>query len=385
MTDTAPLIITDADVDRIVREASSSAQVALDIESNGMFAYRAALCTTQLCWRARPGDTKVALIDTLAVDPRRLAPLFGAEAPTKVIHDLSFDARLLAHEGIALRGVRDTAIAAGYLGRTSTGLRALLHSELGVELDKELQLSDWGRRPLDEHAVLYLGRDVEHLIDLSDALWAEVEEKGIADEVQSETDYRLRGALAPEVPLAPFRRVKGWDRLHGSSLAVLRALAQVREEIAERDDVPSYRIAKDDMLTHLAQRRPGSIAGLQGLISGKRLSEEVALAFLEAIGASASSGPVPQSELPEPPRMDRDAIELRKRREKRLSGWREKEAERRGVNQQVVLPGHCLRDLAGLSEPSAESVRSIDGLGRSRADRYAEQIAELLRSIGADP
>jgi len=383
MTLTPTLLATDEEIDSVVREALTSEQVALDIESNGMFAYRAGLCTTQLSWRTQQGDTRVALIDTLAVDPRRLAPLFQTTSPAKVIHDLSFDARLLAHEGIMLQGVRDTAVAAGYLGRTSTGLRALLLSELGVQLDKELQLSDWGRRPLDAQAIAYLGKDVEHLLELWEVLWAEVEEKDIADEVQSETEYRLRSALLPENQAPTFRRVKGWDRLDQGTLAVLRALAQRREELAERENVPPYQIARDDVLTYLAQRRPGSVAAIQALVSGKKLKEETARELITAIEVGIASGPVPASELPDAPRLDREAIELRKRREKRLSGWREKEAERRGLNPQVVLPGHCLRDLAGLSELDADSVRSIDGLGRSRADRYAEQIAELLRTIGA--
>lgn len=294
MTSHSLLCATDDEVDRVVREASSAAQVALDIESNGMFAYRAALCTTQLSWRTKAGETRVAVIDTLATDPRRLAPLFEALTPVKVIHDLSFDARLLAHEGIVLRGVRDTSVAAGYLGRTSTGLRALMLSELGVELDKELQLSDWGRRPLDALAMEYLGKDVEHLIDLGDVLWAEVEQKEIVDEVQSETEYRLRGAAVPEVAVAAFRRVKGWDRLDPASLAVLRELAHRREELAERENVPLFRIAKDDVLIHLAQRKPDSIAGLQGFISGRKLSEEAARAFITAIGVGTASGPVPE-------------------------------------------------------------------------------------------
>ncbi len=382
MTETEPLLLGDEDqIDRTVRKAMGADRVAMDIESNGMFAYRARVCTLQLAWRDAAGRTELALIDTLAVDSRRLAPLLEATSPTKVVHDLAFDARLLAHEGVTLRGVRDTSIAAGYLGRRATGLRSLLASELGVQLDKELQLSDWGRRPLAIEAVRYLGADVEHLLALDDVLRAEVKERGIEDEVASETAYRLRGAQRPEPEIPPFRRVRGWDRLDPRTLALLRVLTQQRERLAERDDVPPFRIAKDEVLVYAARRRPESVSAFHALSPGKRSTDEVARALLAVIHPGLEVPPVPPEELPEDPRLDRQAIEARKHRERRLNGWREREAERRGVDPQVVLPGHCLREIAAREGVDAAAIEAIDGLGEARAARYGEALAELLQTV----
>ena len=92
-----------------------------------MFAYRAAICTVQLGWQSAQ---RLAVADALGVPVTGLRQLLGTGGPTKIVHDVAFDARLLAEAGIALGNVHDTAIAARMLGRTATGLGSLLASEL---------------------------------------------------------------------------------------------------------------------------------------------------------------------------------------------------------------------------------------------------------------
>ena len=57
---------------------------------------------------------------------------------------------------------------------------------------------------------------------------------------------------------------------------------------------------------------------------------------------------------------------------------RHRQAQRRGVDAQVVLPGHCLGDMLELASLDAEALRSVPGFGACRVARYAEQlVAEL--------
>jgi ribonuclease D len=69
---------------------------------------------------------------------------------------------------------------------------------------------------------------------------------------------------------------------------------------------------------------------------------------------------------------------MRRAREKRLSGWRRAEAQARGVDEQVVLPGHCLSDLVALDDIGPDAVARVPGLGPKRAVRYGATLSALL-------
>src|ERR1019366_9911036 len=121
-------------------------RLAIDLEASGMFTYRARICTVQLAWQSA---AHLAVVDALAVSVAGLREVLSVDGPTKIVHDVAFDARLLAEVGVELGNVHDTAIAAHMLGRAATGLASLLASELGVQIAKGMQHHDWRLRPLD--------------------------------------------------------------------------------------------------------------------------------------------------------------------------------------------------------------------------------------------
>jgi len=186
--DLLPTLVTTRDaLSSLALAARAARRVALDLEANGRFAYRACVSTIQIGF-----DGTVAVVDPLApeleghLEPLRL--LFSASGPVKVIHDVGFDARLLADAGLSLGNVHDTALLAQWLGRASTGLAGLAMSELGVTLDKSLQAQNWSARPLTERSLRYLAADVAHLFALDDRLWREAE----AAEIVPRCSQRLR-------------------------------------------------------------------------------------------------------------------------------------------------------------------------------------------------
>src|SRR5262245_31886098 len=124
----APAVVTEkADLVRVVGAARAAELVSVDVEGNGLFAFRPRLCTVQIAWGE--GDAaEIAIVDTLAVDPKPLGELFGASGPPKVLHDFTFDVKLLADAGVELDNVRDTSVLARLLGRKATGLASLLAS-----------------------------------------------------------------------------------------------------------------------------------------------------------------------------------------------------------------------------------------------------------------
>ena len=362
----------------VVRAGLASPSIAVDAEGDGLYRYRARLCTLQIA-----AGATIAVVDTLAVTDRaRLAALLGPSGPEKILHDAAFDARLLAQEGVTLGHVFDTAAAARFLGEVSTGLSSLLAAVLGVHVEKDLQQADWGKRPLDEASVAYLEEDVRHLGALAEALRERCAAAGILEEVRIESAY---GARAPrEADVLPWTRVKGAGELRrGTERAILREVALVRERFAEADDVPPFRVLPNALLLALARRglegSQGS-QGSQGSVLGRVRRRELSEALREAIARGAEAGEVPAEELavfrpPPPPPAEREA---QKKRERALLAWRARASEERGVGLQVVLPGHCLRALAARGALDAEELAGIEGLGACRLERYGAALVAVL-------
>ncbi len=382
------VVAREDELREIVSSASATARLAIDLEASGMFTYRARICAMQLAW-----DGRVAVVDTLALPLGSLDALLGSAGPVKIVHDVAFDARLLAEVGIALGNAHDTALAARMLGRTATGLASLLESELGVHIAKEMQRHDWRERPLDARMLAYLGQDVTYLAALDDKIWGEVAARDIALEVDEETRYRLASAAFavknPDTSPA-YTRVKGVERLAERELAVLRVVAELREREAARRDVPPHRVASNDALLAIARERPRTAAQILRLRGIPRDTPD-ALTFADDV-ASAVLGAgetLPPEELArfERPRPPAALSRARRERETRLLAWRREEAKKRGVDEQVVLPGHCAKDAvelepASLGDPA--SLAAVPGIGAFRVKRYGAAIWSVLLATPAE-
>jgi ribonuclease D len=371
------VIDTAADLEELARALAATPAIGIDTEGDGLYRYRARLCTIQIAF---PGG-RVALVDTLALGDRSpLIAALGSEGPEKVLHDCAFDARLLAAAGLPLRRVFDTSIAARFLGEVATGLATLLEKNLGVKVSKDLQQADWGIRPLSEEAIAYLEEDVRYLLPLAEMLRERCREAGILDEVLTESAWATEqgGGEEPiEDPRPAWIRIKGATDLRtGAQRAVLRELASLRERIAEEEDVPPFRVMPNAALLAIARRaaeRPATIASRPDLEGSLR----------DAVARGLAESDAPEGELlmlrPPPPPLE--VRELRKKRESALSTWRTAEAAARGVHPQVVLPGHCLRELAGRGASEPDELLAIGGIGQHRVDRYGAALIEVLASI----
>jgi ribonuclease D len=373
-------IASAAELAALLARLTGVAKIAVDSEGNGWHAYRARLCVLQLAWREGE-DLAIAIVDPLAVDCGPLGELLGPAGPVKVLHDLGFDARLLADAGLRLGNVRDTAIAAQLCGEARTGLANLLESRLGVRVEKGLQDHDWAERPLGDGELFYLAQDVRHLLALDASLASEEATRDIAEEVALECEVKLASALVPPPPAPlPHERIKGWRDLPAPGRAALARLASAREALAEAADVPPFRVARSEMLVDLARRRPRDAAQV-ARVCGRRAGGEHAAIWAEAIaraGDDADAPVTPQPERkPEPPRRLRRA----------LSDWRQAEAELRAVSPQVVLPGRCLDAvafaIAGDPEAYPRALEAVEGLGTRRIARYREAW-QGLREPGTD-
>jgi ribonuclease D len=369
--------------ERVAIEAAALAKkerIAFDLESNGLFAYRARVCYVQLGCAGN-----AFAVDALATAIAPLAELLGAHGPVKIVHDVAFDARLLAEAGVELGNCHDTAIVARMLGRRETGLASLLLSELGIAIRKTMQKHDWSQRPLDAEAAEYLASDIAHLEALDDVLWGAASAVGICEEVLAETEYRIlgavRGAREPDTR-PPWTRVKGTLGLDPVALAILRRLCDAREGEAKRLDVPPYKIVTNEVLVAIARARPNKSVELRriaGATAGR--AKGIAHEVLSAVERGTADGGVPEAERAwiDKPKVPTADLRARRVREAKLTAWRATEAKRRGVDEQAVLPGHCVKDVAADHPLDLDALLRIPGIGAFRVARDGEA---MLRALG---
>lgn len=352
-------------------------RLSFDTEGDGLFRYRTRLCMMQLgC------SEQVALVDTLAFDALPLfAELLGEQGPEKIVHDASFDARVLFAQGVKLGRVFDTAVAARFLGLKSTGLSSLLGAFFQIELPKEKQQADWGMRPLDDEALRYLVDDVYHLEALSDVLLSRVRALDIEPEVRAECAYVLSEAQQPVAEVPPWTRLKGALTRPPEERARLRELFAERESLARELDVPPGRLIPNEVLSKLGERAEVEEASLLRLLGGKGAPH--AGRFRAALERSRGLSDAPEDEVRSQTSrpMSPAELERRKTRKRLLTDLRAKEAASRGVDPQVVLPGHCLNDIVDLGAIDLDALRSIAGFGECRLSRYGPRlVAELTAS-----
>ena len=381
------LLTTAAQVQDALPRLGVLPRVAVDCESNGMHAWRGRVCVIQLATAetdTRAGE--VFLIDALALDDLAcLGAFLGSGGPVKVFHDAGFDARILRREGVALGRVLDTAVHARFLGARETGLAAMLDARFGVKLDKRYQHHDWARRPLDPGVIEYLVGDVIDLGRLAASLEDEARARDIAEEIAEETAYTIDNALrdAQEDDGArrpAWARIKGARELGAVGRAVLRELAGVRDAVAQEKDVPPGRVVSNSALVTAARARPRSVAEVR---KATGVTDDAALkALVAAVARGVERGDVPADERAwlahEPAPRD---LSAQRDRERALSSWRAVEAERRVVDLQVVLPGHCLAELAARGARSHDDLRAVAGFGEVRVRRYGDALVGLLAEV----
>ena len=125
-----------------------------------------ALCLVQIATA-----TETYLLDALAIpDLRPLGALLGSDEVVKVIHNAEFERGVLGRLGYSIENVVDTLdVSRERHGKGVAGghkLAAVCARELGIELDKREQCSNWRRRPLTEEQVAYAALDAEVLVRL---------------------------------------------------------------------------------------------------------------------------------------------------------------------------------------------------------------------------
>ena len=369
-------IRTTAELSALADSLRGRRALALDTESDSLHHHREKVCLVQV--GIEDGGWLVDPLSGCSLSP--LGPLLADPGVVKVLHGADYDVTTLKRDfGFEFAGLFDTMIAARFLGLTEIGLQALLRTEFGIALTKDSQKDDWSRRPLTPTQEAYALADVTHLIALYERLAARLETAGRLEWVREESAAvaALEPARRGRDPEA-WQKVKGVRRLTRRQQAVLRGVHAWRDALAERTDVPAFKLLSAETLMELAERQPRDItalAAIKGLLPRLRREADAILA------AIARASELPEDELPLLTSAPRPVVsEATRRRIDALRSWRAAEAARLAVDVSVVLPQRLLERVAELDPRAPADLEKVEGLRRWRCLVFGEALVRVARA-----
>jgi ribonuclease D len=242
---------------------------------------------------------------TFLIDPvpcPDLSELRTALADTEmVLHAATQDLPCLAELGLAPDVLFDTELAGRLLGYPRVGLGTMVETVLGFALEKGHSAADWSTRPLPADWLRYAALDVELLVELRDALRAELDEAGKLG--WAEEEFAAILSAPPKEPRQdPWRRTSGIHRLRTRrSLAVVRELWTARDRIARERDLSPGRVLPDAAIVDAALQLPKTPDDLTALPAFRgRNPRRHAPAWFRAVqrGSTLPDASLPEHSLP---------------------------------------------------------------------------------------
>ncbi len=372
---TGPAFINQpAALEALSKTLLGETSVAVDTESNSLFAYREQVCLIQFSTRQK--DT---LVDPLALDDLSpLGALFNNEGIEKVFHAAEYDLICLRRDfGFEFSDIFDTMVAGRILGRDEVGLGAMLLREFNVQVDKRHQRANWGQRPLPEHLLNYAQYDTHYLIELRERLMRELEEMGRLELAME--DFRRMchaNSLTPENKGNDCWRISGAFDLPPRSLAVLAELCRYRDQMAKAMNRPLFKVMGDRTLLAIAAWCPTSLEQMERVPGMSRSQmERHGRSLLKAVQMGMKADPVYPPRHPRPD--ERFLVRL-----EALRMWRKNAAIEMGVGSDVVLPRDLLFSLAERNPRDREEVAGVLKETPWRLERFGGEILGVLKEFG---
>ncbi|NWG17773.1 MAG: HRDC domain-containing protein [Chloroflexi bacterium] len=363
----------DRNFSRLVDDLSSQPLIAIDTESNSLYAYRERICLIQISTRSAD-----YIVDPLRVaNLHLLGPLLADPSIEKVFHAAEYDLMCLKRDyGFTISGLFDTMVAARICGHKAIGLDKMLSLYVGVTMDKSHQRDDWGQRPLSEESLLYAQMDTHYLPMLRDRLRDELARINALDEAWETFVENARvPAINHQFDPEGYWRIGFNADLSRRQMALLRELYLLRESIAEERDTPPFKVFGDSVLVALAVAAPYTPERMKGIPGMTRAQiDRYGQRIVQAVERGRRA-PVPQP----PPRPVTDPIVTERYNALRL--WRKTRAEARGVESDVILSKDTLWSLAQRGPAHPDDLRGINGLGPWRIATYGQEILDILKPL----
>ncbi len=355
--------------------------VTIDTEFHRERTYYSQLCLVQIAHPGEGEDTAV-LVDALSpdLDLEPLYDLFRNKDVVKVFHAARQDLEIFFVEAeVFPEPFFDTQVAAMVCGfGEQVGYETLVRKICRASLDKSSRFTDWKQRPLTEKQQVYALADVTHLRDIYLHLKDELKKSGRETWVEEELSVLLNPQTYIVEPTEAWQRIK-LRNTNKQFLAIVRELAQLREEWARTRNVPRNRIIKDDALVEIAGSKPKDLKALgkSRLLMREARKGDLADALLAAIkrgvNTSAENSPVPKAVAARKPGNEGLAELLRV--------LLKAKAEQAGVAQKLIA---TTSDLDLLANNDTDDLPSLKGWRHTVFGKDAQRLMAGEVALSAD-
>ncbi|MCG8564232.1 MAG: HRDC domain-containing protein, partial [Desulfobacterales bacterium] len=334
-------IESDQELAQVCAKLAQEPIIGVDLEADSMHCFQEKICLIQIAT-----ETEAFLVDPFIIS--NFTPFSAIlENPDiiKIFHGSDFDVRSIDRElHVRIHNLFDSEIACRFLNVRERGLAALLKENFDVYVDKKFQKVDWSKRPLKEDMIAYSVEDVAHLVKLHRILVERLEKINRYHWAKEEFQAQSRVKYESNHTLPLFKKFKGAGRMDNRSLAVLESLLQVRLKMAEKKDLPLFKIMSNQSIMTMATQRPknpGEMVGIKAL--SKRQAGMYGGLCVEAIRTALA---LPHGELPSYPRTRRPRKTPKvMERIKRLKQMRERCSQSIGMEPGFVINNSMISTL----------------------------------------
>ena len=362
-------VATETALQRMIATLEKEASVAVDTESNSLYAYQEQVCLIQFST-----PTEDFLLDPLALpDLDGLTSLFANPKIEKIFHAAEYDLICLKRDfGFVFNNIFDTMIAARILSYKAVGLGKLLEQKFNVTVDKKFQKANWGKRPLSDEMLNYARLDTHYLIPLRKLLKQELQSQD--HWLLAQEDFQMATNIngnnhRPEVAI--WERIGGRAKLDPRQATILNEGCLTREELAAKMNRPTFKVISNKLLLRLAQEKPRNNQELSKSGMTPHQIKRFGRPFLNAVRHGL------QAELVHPTRHPRPSDAYLLRLDK-LRNWRKERAKKIDVESDIVLPRTLMEEIAKVNPRSKDELSNVMSQSPWRFRTYGNEIISLL-------
>jgi ribonuclease D len=355
----------------LVRQLQSQKKLALDTESNSLYAYKEQVCLLQI---SIPG--KDFLLDTIRLtDLSPLGNIMKDRNVEKIFHGAEYDVICLKRDfNFRIRNLFDTRVALRTMGRKRTGLGDVLDEEFGVKINKKWQRANWGQRPLPSELLSYARLDTHFLLTLRDRLVKNLKESNRWEEAKEECE-RISQFEPNNHDFHPnqFWKISNAKQLHPDQAAILKEIYKFRDEQARDLNRPPFKVIPDKTLFAIALAKPRTaeeLVELPGMTRGQ--IRRYGQGLLDSVKQGLRSPP--------PTRPKSEHIDdLIVNRYKHLRKWRKRTAEARNVDSDIILPREIMWAIATEAPRTLKKLHQLMEPLEWRFQKYGNEILYVIQ------
>ncbi|MDI6781448.1 MAG: HRDC domain-containing protein [bacterium] len=383
LTNTITWVSTPAEIEMLLKRIEGETIIAVDTESDSLFSYFGKVCLLQISTLGMD-----YIIDPLALSDTNgialLGTIFADERVEKIFHAVQYDILCLRRDyQFEFNNIFDTMATARILGWKNTGLGNILQERFGIVLNKKMQRTNWGHRPLTAEQIDYASKDTHHLIALRNLQINELVRLGRLEEAYEEFDRLSRiQSTARCFNHDAYWKIKGAKDMDQVSLGVLRELFRFRDKQARKKNRPAFKVMSEHTMVFIATIQPRTTQELL-LIHG--VSHHIVQCYGQAILDAIDRGhAMPQTMPPSLPSSGQLPFDIKARmRVARLKDWRRKLAIARGVDTDIIVPNDALFAAARENPQTIESLAAASNLGAWKLKEYGQEMLEVLQGVGS--